>query len=95
MKTYSIMIRGENCLIKVNGQLQKCGFFVTRTVTASNTDEAFDAVKFSLYKELNGTALNPAEDALVMHLEEINEGKAVQEHRVLGRGFTWFNDSEE
>ena len=40
MKKYSVLVRGENFLIKVEGEAQKLGFYTTAFVEAKDADEA-------------------------------------------------------
>lgn len=95
MKKYSVMLRGENYLIRVNGQPQKCGFFATRIVKSLNSQEAFEIAANFIRRELHNTVLNTAEDSPLIYVEELTELKQFERKHTPGRGFVWFNDDDE
>src|SRR6266542_154074 len=75
MKKYSVLVRGENFLIKVEGEDQKLGFYTTAFVEAKDEDEASKKAVDLLRddQEFKRSVSNDQSDPPLMFVDEIAE----------------------
>lgn len=75
MTRYRVLVNGKNCLLEVDGQVQKHGFYTTRIVSAGSPGEAegraIDAVRN--LPRLRQVVLNDESDPPFVEAEEVNE----------------------
>lgn len=89
-RKYVVMVRGENFLVQIDGKPQKCGFYTTRYVTASEPKAAFRVATSLIRQKLQNKVLNDPEDNPSMYMEQAKEINSFfwQKFRVMG--FSWF-----
>ena len=95
MKKYKVLVEGVNCLIAVDNEMGKYGFFTTRFVEAGNKDDAEARVIDMLRVELKTVVQNEKSDPPMIFAEEIEELETFPEFNVPRTGFAWYPDERE
>lgn len=97
LRYYKLTIRGENFLMKINGQMQKLGFYNTRYVKAQNEEEAEHLIVHVLMNELKeqNSVKNNEYDPPRMFLEEIQEMESFKDVQLPGSGFIFHTEKSE
>ncbi|MDM5263992.1 hypothetical protein PF327_07245 [Sulfurovum sp. XTW-4] len=92
---FIVLLRGENFEINYDGKIQNVGFMTTRTVKASNSEEA-ELAAVELIKNDDYLIQMVVKDSTLtpkIYLEEIAEAKWWV--RLGGKGYTFFPMDEE
>ena len=97
MKKYSVLIHGSNFLIRLDGKIERMGFYTTRYVEAEDTALAdFKAVELIQNDdELNQSVFNTPDNPPVLYSEEITELETFKGINVPGGGYSFYRDVEE
>ena len=95
MNRYKVFLHGRNFLIKVDGKIQKHGFYTTSYVEAPNQQEAEHFVIDQLRKDFNfaGAVMNEQSDPPMIYVEGIEELETFEGCSVEGTGFTFYPES--
>jgi len=100
MKKYKALIRGENFLMKIDGDEQKLGFYTTVFVEAKDEEDA-EQKSIQLLRhdpKLQESTLNNKSDSPMMYVEEIEELQSFDGFKLPRLGFSFFpieNDEQE
>lgn len=96
MKKYKVLVRGQNFLLDLNGQVEKVGFYTTRFVEAENEGQAEDNAISMLRADskLCDVVLNPQSDTPMLFVEEITQLDSFEGVGVPGAGFTFYRESQ-
>lgn len=97
-RLFRVRIAGAGCRVQVSdgegSQEELLGFFTTRDVVASTSDDAGRLAIESVTAELNELVCNGSHEPYTTEVQEVVELSGAQ--RLLGararRGFTWFPD---
>jgi acetolactate synthase regulatory subunit len=92
MKKYSVLIKGNNLMISIDGVTRKHGFYTTRYVDAKNESDAKKISINLIQEELRSTVLNNSDDTPNYFFEDVLEIDKFGDHKVPGTGFTWFEE---
>ncbi len=97
MRKYQIYINGENFLMMNEGSKILMGFYTTRWVEASSSEEAeMKAIKLIKNDQsLRRATLNEKEDPLMLYVEEISELENFEGVNPPGAGYTFYPDEKE
>jgi hypothetical protein len=97
MKKYSVLVRGENFLIKFEGEDQKLGFYTTAFVEAKDEDEASKKAVDLLRddQEFKRSVSNDQSDPPLMFVDEIAELESFDGLNLPRNGFAFFPEEEE
>jgi hypothetical protein len=91
MNHYRVLLKGQNFLLKINGEPERLGFFTTRFVQANNRDGAellaIDLIRSDTW--LRNSVLNERSDPPRIFAEEIDVVEASEVSEV-GSGFSFF-----
>ena len=95
MKKYSVLIHGENFLIRLDGKIKRLGFYTTRYVEAEDTKLAeFKAVEF-IQNDLDQIVLNSHENPPMLYAEDIKELKSFEGISPPGTGYSFYRFDNE
>ena len=97
MKKYSVLIHGRNFFIRLDGKIERMGFYTTRYVEAEDAALAeFKAAELIQNDdELNKTVFNTPDNPPVLFAEEITELESFKGINVPGGGYSLYLDVEE
>jgi len=94
MKNYRVILEGKNFLLDLDGTPRKYGFYATRDVQASGTEEAelkaVQAVRED--SELARAVMNAADDAPMIDLHEMTELISLAGVAAPGSGYSFYQD---
>jgi hypothetical protein len=92
MKKYKVLVRGENFLINLEGEDQKCGFYTTAFVEGKGEEQAEQRAMALLRndKEFRRSVLNEQSDAPMMFVDEIDEVQSFEGLNLPRTGFSFF-----
>jgi hypothetical protein len=92
MKKFCASIEGSNCLISIENQIQKLGFFTTRYVEATSKEEAEWQVVEQIKNdnELNNSLMNSEYDHPMILVTELVEISSFENITRSGSGYTFF-----
>lgn len=93
MPTFRVGLHGENCLVAIEGEPQKLGFYTIRYIDSLDPREAGETALAAIYEELKAKVSNKQGDDPIVSVDEID--KASFFARLLSRirgepGFIWF-----
>jgi hypothetical protein len=91
-KKYSVLIKGINLQINIDGEKGKHGFFTTRYIKTENMSAAKRIAMNLIKEELSSIILNDYGDSPDFLFEDILEVEDFGDHEVPGAGFTWFEE---
>ncbi len=94
-KKFKILVEGQNYIVDLDNVLQKCGFFTTRFIEATNSSEAENIALRLIRNELKEIVLNDRNDPPMIFFDEIVEVPSFEDNAVPGFGFTWFKEEEQ
>jgi hypothetical protein len=91
MAWYRAMLRGENFFLRLAGEIKRMGFYTTRWIEASSSEDAENRAIELIRSdaELRPQVLNAKNDPPMVYIEELAE---VEEHDVpdIQQGFSFF-----
>lgn len=72
---YRVLINGQNFLLKIEGTLQKTGFYATRFVETQNEYEAETLAIEEVRRDpkLSAAVANQPDDSPVLHVDEVEK----------------------
>ncbi len=75
MKKYKVMLKGENYLLNLDGEIGKFGFSTTRFVRAGTPDEAEKMAKILVChdEDLRGSIVNEGSGPPLLNVEKLAE----------------------
>jgi hypothetical protein len=94
VKHYTVIIEGTNCVLDIEGNKQRLGFFATRLVSGKDEDafslEAMQLVREEIDSMILNEGYNPPQlmidqQAEIMNLDEIDFPT---------KGFTWYIEAD-
>ena len=94
MAVWKVYLNGQNFLIKFDGTPTRLGFFVTRYVTADNSQSAEDSAVQCIRDELMDVVLNEKTDSPMIYAEEVVQIEP-EDDGPAGSGFTYYSESEQ
>jgi hypothetical protein len=94
MGKYKVLVRGQNFLLKVDGKVQKLGFYTTRFVEGDGTREAEQRAISSLRQdpELCDIVLNEPSEAPALFVEQIDEVDSFAGLDLPGTGLSFYRE---
>lgn len=97
MSKYKVLVNGENFLLDYEGRPKKLGFYVWRSVEASDAEAAENAVIELIRGDtrLKGKALNGRDDPPMLYAEEVVEVDERESDEGLDTGFSWYDEGTE
>lgn len=90
MKIFKTLIEGQNFLVKVEGAVQRLGFFTTRAVHGLNPTQAEVVIRQELKDELCSKVLNSQDDPPKIVFGEFIEIDAETASLIPKSGCTWY-----
>jgi hypothetical protein len=96
MKKYKVFVRGQNCLVKLDGKAEKVGFYTTRFVEAKDDNEAEEKAIAALRNDptLLERLLNEKSDTPMLFVEEIAELESFEGLTLPGTGFSFYTSGQ-
>lgn len=94
MKKYKILIEGRNCLIVLDAEVKRCGFYCTRFIEAEDTHAAGQVAIELIREELKGIICNDLSSPPLMRVDEIQEVASFGDNLTPGKGFTWYLEQD-
>jgi hypothetical protein len=97
MKTYEILMAGENFLVEVDGKIAKKGFFQSISLEVESAEEAegFAIKHIREDSELQSITRNPQDDPPRLFVEELAEIKNPNQNGTTLSGRSWFAETGE
>jgi hypothetical protein len=94
MKKYRILINGRNFILDMGDGVAKHGFYTTRFVEASDSDDAEFKAMASIRKrdDIKPMLRNAAGDLPMLYAEEIQEIESFEGVENLEQGFAWYRE---
>ncbi len=102
MPTYAVRVKGTGCRVKAllrdkQSSLklvrQRRGFFATRVVDASFSDETGRIAVAMLHEELNALIVNGPDEPWTLAVEAIQPSPAQYDKHAREGGLTWFEEN--
>jgi hypothetical protein len=96
-KKYKILLEGKNLVMSVDGQIQKLGFYTTRSIMANNEDEAIK-LAVELIKndpKIIRNILNEKNIPPYIYAKEIQEADSFDEEMEINPGYVFFPEEDE
>ena len=94
MAEWKVYLNGQNFLIKFDGTPTRLGFFVTRYVTADDSQGAEDSAVQYIRDELMDIVLNDKSDTPMIYAKEVVQIEP-DDDRPAASGFTYYSESEQ
>ena len=94
MKKFRVLVRGQNLLLKSEGERKRFGFYTVRVIEAIDKGEAARCAVESIRKEerLRATVLNNSSDPPIFSVEEIAEIAFVDAPSDHSQGLAFYED---
>ncbi|MGC4099524.1 MAG: hypothetical protein QM706_20705 [Nitrospira sp.] len=92
MTIYKLVIEGKNCWADFDGTPDRLGFFTTRVVKASDTNQAKEIILRELSIELQSRLLNDPLDPPEITVNEVSEIELSAASTIANAGFTWYRE---
>jgi len=90
MKILKTLIEGRNCLVNIDGTIQRLGFFTIRTASGLDSTEAEEAIRRKLEQELRSKILNHKDDPPEIIFGEFIEIDTESASSIPETGCTWY-----
>jgi hypothetical protein len=89
---YRVLLNGRNFTLKVDGHPERMGFYTTRFVEASGTEEAENRAVELIRDDptLRDVVLNPRDDPPMVFVDEIEEVSALRP----AAGYTFYRQDD-
>jgi hypothetical protein len=94
MPIYRIGVHGKNCIVEVDGALQRLGFYTVRIAEADNAKKAANAVLTEVEMQLESRIQNNAKDAPEISIDEMHE-LGPTDQTTKEAGFVWYSDHKK
>jgi hypothetical protein len=97
MKKYRLLLNGRNFLMRVDGRLERSGFYTTRIVTASSPEEA-EKLAIDLIRNdssLRASVLNEPSNPPIIYVDEYAELEGEESADGPNAGYTFYPEKEE
>lgn len=92
MKILKTLVEGKNCLVNVDGTIQRLGFFTTRTASGLDSTYAEDAIRRKLEQELCSKILNDQDDPPEIIFGQFIEIDTETAKSIPETGCTWYSE---
>ena len=94
---YRVLIRGQNLLINVDGQIQKMGFYTSRLAEAENAEQAGSIAveKVRVDAKLKGIILNRQDDPMMLYVDEIDQVEFLETTDEVEMGFVYYPENSD
>jgi hypothetical protein len=92
MSAFRVVIEGGNVMLRMEGSIRRMGFYTTRFVRASDSEEAGAVAVRQARHDLGALALNEPEDPPAVSVQAIESIPFEEVPTVPSQGFVWFSD---
>lgn len=94
VRKYRVLIEGRRCLIVLDAEVKRCGFYSTRFIEAGDAHAAEQVAIELIREELKGILCNDPSSPPLMRVDEIDEVASFGDNRTPGKGFTWYLEQD-
>jgi hypothetical protein len=95
MSQYKVFIQGRNYLLRIDTEIRRVGFFTTRWIDSSDTENAKIQAIELIQNELRDLVLNEESNPPTLLVERVSVVEASEHSSSAGGGFTWYLEDEK